>query len=645
METRTRSRTRTTADGGTSKEKNTMNETTAIQTVGNGATPEEETTMIDTTSRLNGQRLGVGGAITTRRRLGRLAAIPLKRSLRDQASKLSVSDALGELIDNAIDNYAVQQLRGYREERLTIDIVLAEDEIEIAENSGGVHPNDLLAFVQVGASGNRDDAPSIGVWGVGQKQAVAKLGYDVTIWTAYWDRRDPYVLEEEQDGKVVERTAEQVVLRMDRDWWFRESDWNVPVFAPEEEEELPRGETSYRIGSLNRKLDDILLDRLIAELQDVYGELLHARPDIEITVNGEVLEAQDRLSEEALHQLFASPPGFAPSRHSFKLLWEALDRSADDDGAQAKRLHTLRMDLIVGLTPEAKKDEAGVNMFGVPTSETGLELGPRMFARALQVESVGYSEGPRSTLRKADPTLGRLRIFAVFYGASEDIPWGMPGSPVKKGYNAANPVADKIKAHILEVAKPYARFTSKARTVDVMPFSAEWNKQSEAQRKTVLYRGLSLQHVDDLDIPQVAAQVAPLVTQPYEPGRMLVWDHTVDDEAPIEVPAFSDEFAKHVVSAITKRDAGLKQQHGDDPLQSVNLYLETLGQRTADALEEIDLPPAKDRTQSVSTRLMTSVVHRLLAKTGTTDKSEALRTAVEAFLADDNDAAAPEDAA
>src|SRR5439155_11634272 len=97
----------------------------------------------------------------------------------------------------------------------------------------------------------------------------------------------------------------------------------------------------------------------------------------------------------------------------------------------------LRMEVIVGHTPRQVQQQAGVYMFGVPTARTGAKLGARMFVKdPLQDESVGYSGGPRSILRKHS-SMGRLRIYCIFHGDSADIPWGMPGIPVKRGYNAA----------------------------------------------------------------------------------------------------------------------------------------------------------------------------------------------------------------
>ena len=180
------------------------------------------------------------------------------------------------------------------------------------------------------------------------------------------------------------------------------------------------------------------------------------------------------------------------------------------EGGERKEVERkLPVKAIIGLMARQDQKGAGVYMFGVPETETGAELAPRWFAGPLQDESVGYTTGPRSYLRKGHPTLGRLKMLIVFYGDSEFIPWGLPGSSVKRGYNTSNVFADEIAAFLKEIARPYARFTAKAREIDIVPYSAEWDKLSEPDRKSILRRGAYLD-LEDIDERDVAPRVRPL---------------------------------------------------------------------------------------------------------------------------------------
>ena len=150
------------------------------------------------------------------------------------------------------------------------------------------------------------------------------------------------------------------------------------------------------------------------------------------------------------------------------------------------------------------------------------QLGPRMFVRKLQDESVGYVEpgGRRNggpLMRKNDPLLGRLRIYVNFYGASEDIPWGMPGSPVKKGFNAAHPAAAKIRDGILEASAPFVRVAPTARQIDLLPYSTEWAGLGEQQRADLIRRSAEIS-ATDLKLDGVRAIIDDLIHREFDPA-------------------------------------------------------------------------------------------------------------------------------
>src|SRR5207253_665143 len=172
---------------------------------------------------------------------------------------------LSEIIDNAIDNFAKQASLGRAVEELRVTIQARDESILIRETSGGVTPDDLVAFVQVGAQGELgSDTPRIGVWGEGQKHAVAALGNDIEISTRYWDARKKY--------EVSGHMTDQVVIRMDPKWWADQQDWNIPVLTPDHD--LTRGETLFEIHQLNSRIDDAVIQELHRDLANLYGDIL-----------------------------------------------------------------------------------------------------------------------------------------------------------------------------------------------------------------------------------------------------------------------------------------------------------------------------------------------------------------------------------
>ena len=381
-------------------------------------------------------------------------------------------------------------------------------------------------------------------------------------------------------------------------------------------------------------MDDEVLSDLRDDLADVYGDILD-QGGATILINEQPLAVRPYLSEAALAETFAFPPGFQPSRHRFQLQWRG---PVIEGGVHRDVTRKLGLELIVGLTPRQDNTRSGVYMFGQPTTESGARLGARKFTREpLQDESVGYSSGPRSYLRKNHPTLGRLRVYAIFSGDSEQIPWGMPGwrssavttprtrSPSRSAIGLA-----KSRVHMLASRRRPARSISFRLRV--------WNGLSEPDRKLLLRRGAYL-GPDDLDERDVRARVQPLIQHDFGAPTFRAWDHTVDGEtAPEPAPAFDDASSKEVVALITERDRRLKELKDGDPIASVDTLMGTLQairERDEDGWvpedDEEDHRPA-ERSVTVTVRFMRASVRSLLAKTGSPTKAEAVLKAVEEYL-------------
>lgn len=574
-------------------------------------------------------------------RLGVLKATPRKRFLRDSAMKLSIPDAVGEVVDNFIDNFARQRQLGYDADDLVIDIQLNPDEIVIRENSGGITPEDLTSFVQIGSSGREvEGAPRIGVWGSGQKLALARLGYNVTISSRHWQSDAAYQVPTPR-GEVE---TGQVILHMNDEWWSNDDSWDVPVFAASTD--LPRGETCYVVRSVNSFTPDAV-DAVKKQLLVVYGDWLAETRDTQISVNGvslrELLEHSDfedervrleipaipRLTDAAISSTFAFPPGMQPSRHLFELTAPPMV-----EGASPRRL---KMEIIVGLTPRQEKKRAGVYMFGVPATAKGAKLGARLFTlQPLQDESVGYSEGP-GPLRKGDPTLGRLRMYVIFYGASVDIPWGEPGSPVKRGYNSVNDYAAQIRARIVEVARPYARITARAREIDLVPFSDHWDQASNETRMEIIRRGVGLKEMNDLDVadPELLRKLQSLATRTRHAVDLLEWDHVNDDEPPMDAPVLNESKSKSFVKKISERDKNLKQ-HKDEPDVAVGVFVDSIEELYEELPElnwtEAEEPQPREITVSYTVRLPSGVMRQVRQRSGLKRNEEALKAAVMAYV-------------
>ena len=113
----------------------------------------------------------------------RAKAAPSKAFFVEMLVKdVALDSAILDLLDNCIDG--AKRLRGEdRYEGLSVDIRIGEDEFEIVDNCGGIDLDTAINYAfNFGTSpsfGRPDN--SLGVFGVGMKRAIFKMGRDIDI--------------------------------------------------------------------------------------------------------------------------------------------------------------------------------------------------------------------------------------------------------------------------------------------------------------------------------------------------------------------------------------------------------------------------------------------------------------------------------
>jgi hypothetical protein len=109
---------------------------------------------------------------------------------------ISLEDCILDLIDNSVDGAREMKQAGppLLEEMADlsdfhIDIKLSDDSFEISDNCGGISLHDAAeyAFTFGRSDEQQTDKYSIGVYGIGMKRAVFKLGEDIDITSTYVD--------------------------------------------------------------------------------------------------------------------------------------------------------------------------------------------------------------------------------------------------------------------------------------------------------------------------------------------------------------------------------------------------------------------------------------------------------------------------
>lgn len=193
---------------------------------------------------------------------------------------IDLSDAILDLLDNCLDG-VVRQKRGV-DKRSSPDyydgffsrISISENSFVIEDNCGGI-PRDVsekYAF-RMGRANDKidDDLPTVGIYGIGMKRAIFKIGRSATVMTR-------------NDKKLY-----QVIIP--QNWASSEEEWDFPIEDLDNEEILQNGGTKIEISNINSGIaekwdtDDKLtsfINSLIKSIQQSYSFIIQKGFNIEI---------------------------------------------------------------------------------------------------------------------------------------------------------------------------------------------------------------------------------------------------------------------------------------------------------------------------------------------------------------------------
>jgi hypothetical protein len=147
-----------------------------------------------------------------------VSAYPVKSFFVEMLTRdITLSDAMLDLLDNCVDGILRQNNghmgRNHPYEGFYADIRYDSNEFHIHDNCGGIPWNLHSYAFRMGRSvSERDDEmPTVGVYGIGMKRAIFKIGRHALLQTQNGD-----------DAYDVEITP---------DWLAKEDEWTIPVKA------------------------------------------------------------------------------------------------------------------------------------------------------------------------------------------------------------------------------------------------------------------------------------------------------------------------------------------------------------------------------------------------------------------------------
>lgn len=145
-------------------------------------------------------------------------AMPTKTLFIDILTRdVTVKDCIFDLIDNSVDAY----VRNGLQERREIKVNISKDEFVIYDNCGGIEYNFLKESVfRFGVERLTGDKPTLGVYGIGLKRAILKLGKSIHMET--------------DDG------IKHCELDLDVTKWVKDEEWTIPFESVDSKLSLDR---------------------------------------------------------------------------------------------------------------------------------------------------------------------------------------------------------------------------------------------------------------------------------------------------------------------------------------------------------------------------------------------------------------------
>lgn len=183
---------------------------------------------------------------------------------------IDLTEAILDLIDNAIDSHIENKVQIKKDIKLKI----SEDEFVIEDNCGGIHKENIYDEVfRFGVKGKQTDE-TIGVYGVGLKRSIFKMGADITI---------------ESDD-----TKDLFLLHIDDEWLNKEDEWELKSETAESHNDEPLLRITIKniYPNISKEFaSQAFISEVKSKIEKTYSILMDDKVDI--YVNGTLVVPRD----------------------------------------------------------------------------------------------------------------------------------------------------------------------------------------------------------------------------------------------------------------------------------------------------------------------------------------------------------------
>ncbi len=386
---------------------------------------------------------------------GTISAAPTKRFfVRMLVRDIALEDAILDLLDNCIDG--VVRSTGLNKERpyegYHAHITMKPDRFEIVDNCGGIPKAALEKAFRMGRPNDENNtAATVGMYGIGMKRAVFKLGYDAKVSSSSPDVNFEVAISPR--------------------WLQDESAWELPIEYKETNHDnfgtkIAVTQLHKEVGNRFDTTNDNFIDYFRSILSLNYAFIMHK--GFKVYVNDLEIKPQS-------FNLLASPEDVQDIGATEGSLKPYVFRSTIDG---------VSVSIYAGLSraipsdEELEKEEEARQS----RSDAGWTVicNDRIVVARDTTRLTGWGEASVPAFH------GQFMAFSGLVILRSDDPWKLPLTTTKRGIDASSELYLTIKDYMREATKLFTSFTNK------------WKKYSEDRR--ALYNKAVPLNVEDLHV-------------------------------------------------------------------------------------------------------------------------------------------------
>ena len=393
----------------------------------------------------------------------KIATTPTKRLFIDILTKdISVKDCILDLIDNSVDSYIWNEIPERREIRLDI----SKEKFEIFDTCGGINRDFLKTEVfRFGADIERYK-PTLGIYGIGMKRAMLKLGKTIAMET---DDKQNYC---------------KILWNVDE--WSDSDDWDIP----------------FEYGDSRLTSDEKGYTKII--VKDLY-EAIKNKFDLDSFINE--IETSIRLTytffieKNDIDFYVNSTAVTEPYLGSVRVQYDPTKVKDSYNG--------VKFEIICFIDPhegQRIKKEPGKRGWNVFCNK-------RLILAEDTTEITGWS-GERAELSKYHPIYNEFR--GLVFIQSED-PSKLPLNTSKTGLDIDSPTYEYIRNKMIQTAKPFITYLSQKYNEDKTTLDEIDNKVQnreigiEEEDSVIQVRNLRLDEIDERSMFKVPEKPKPTI--------------------------------------------------------------------------------------------------------------------------------------